>query len=597
MSAQGIIGFGLLAALALLGGALVFLWGQGAFIRREFERQLASQRLWARALGDASLDGLLIHRQGVILFMNSALTRLLGVREREWLGQNFATLARGDEVATFRAMLEAPGPEMASFHLLRANKTELLVEIASRPLEFDGQPATATALRDISRHAEDAAKIASLAHYDPLTNLPNRAYFTQLLRQAVAANDQGHGTVTLFLADIDQFKRVNEQHGRDAGDLLLRQFAERLRAMLAKDDIFARLGSDKFALLLPAASAPNRGLSLGGQIMAACGEPFIIQGQLVTLQLSIGLALCPDHAADAAQLMAAAEQALAQAARAGGGRLHMFRHEDVARLRAAPVVRETPPPPDPAHLRDEVRSAIGHGEIRLLYQPIYNLRDMSLAGFEALPRWQHPLQGLLVPEQFMKAAEEAGLALELGAQLIERACTEAHASGAPRVELGIGAPQLQDPHWFARLQAVLRKTALKPEQFEIELSEPLLAARREQALSLITALRAQNIGVVLGDFGSGASSLGALVNLPVTRVKLDRRFTQKLGQDPTADAIVAASLSLAANLHLTVIAPGIEQEAQLTQLRAQGCHTGQGPLLGEPASRAVARATMGAAVS
>ena len=137
MSAQGIIGFGLLAALALLGGALVFLWGQGTFIRREFERQLAGQRLWARALGDASLDGLLIHRQGVILFMNSALTRLLGVREREWLGQNFATLARGDEVAALRAMLEAPGPEMASFHLLRAKRAQNHVSLPNAGEQTD----------------------------------------------------------------------------------------------------------------------------------------------------------------------------------------------------------------------------------------------------------------------------------------------------------------------------------------------------------------------------------------------------------------------------------------------------------------------------
>ncbi len=331
--------------------------------------------------------------------------------------------------------------------------------------------------------------------------------------------------------------------------------------------------------------------------MASCGEPFVLHGQLVTVQLSIGLALCPDHAADADQLMAAGEQALLQAARAGGGRLHMFRHEDVARPRAAPVALEAPPPPAPPHLRDELHSAIARGEIRLLYQPIYNLHDMSLAGFEAQPRWHHPAQGLLAPEQFMQAAEEAGLALELGAQLIERACAEAQSAGAPRVSLALEASQLQDPHLIPRLQTILRKTGLKPEQLEIELSESQLSARREQALGLIATLRGQNIGVVLGDFGSGASSLGALVNLPVTRLRLDRRFTQKLGQDQTADAIVAAILSLAANLHLTVTAPGIEQEAQLTLLRAQGCHTGQGPLLGEPASRAVARATIRAAVS
>jgi diguanylate cyclase (GGDEF)-like protein len=390
---------------------------------------------------------------------------------------------------------------------------------------------------------------------------------------------------------------VNEQVGREGGDLLLQQFAARLQALLAKGDMLARLGSDKFALLLPASSPPNRGLSLGGQILAACTEPFIVNGQLISLQLSIGLALCPDHAADADGLMQAGEQALAQATRTGGGRLHMFRHEDVTRLRAAPAPREPAPPPEPGNLRDELRGALARGEIRLLYQPVYHLRDMTLSGFDALPRWQHPVHGLLLPEQFMPAVEEAGLSHELGVQLIERVCAEALSSGAPRVAFNICNSQIQDPHLPARISAILRKTGLKPEQLEIEISESQLSSCRDQALTLISSLRTQGVGVVLGEFGSGSSSLGALCSLPVTRVKIDRRFVQKLGQDQTADAIVSAVLSLAGNLHLTVTALGLESEAQLAQLRQQGCHTGQGPLLGEPASRAVARQPARAAVS
>jgi diguanylate cyclase (GGDEF)-like protein/PAS domain S-box-containing protein len=590
MPVDDLAGAGLLAALLVLALALLFLRAEALAVRRRMAQEAETRRVWNRGLADASFDGLLVHRQGVILLMNRTLVRLLGVREREWLGQSFATLARPDHVAALRAELEAPGVQPVEFALLRANKSEVLVEVSSQVIEFEGQPATATALRDITERAADAARIARLTHYDALTDLPNRKLFTERLEAAVARAGQANGPVTLFTLDIDQFKGVNELLGRAGGDALLQMLAARIGGLVAPGDLLARLGSDKFALLLEGSAGSNRGLSLGGQVLAACQEPFIVEGHLVKLRLSIGLAMYPDHAPDAAALMQASEFALSQAEQAGGGAVHMYRHEEAGLHRQAARRMMQHAAPDAAgQLSGDLRAAIARGDIKPLFQPVFNLADLSLAGFEALPRWTHPSEGMLGPERFMPLADAAGLAPELSAQLIERACAEAANAGGVRMAINLCAAQFRDKHLPARLQAILRKTGLKPGCLEIELAEGVLVENRETAGAVLGALQALGIGIALDDFGTATSSLSSLCKLPLTRLKIDRRFVQKLGRDENAGALVKAVLTLGTNLRLPVTATGVESLAQLEFLRRHGCAAAQGRLLGEPTARAVAR--------
>lgn len=576
-------GISLFAALLLLAGVIAAMRADHMFIRRRLEAEGANRRLWAHGLADASFDGLLIHRHGVILLMNRALVRMLGIREREWLGQNFCTTAREDDVAALRAELEAPGPDLAHFHLLRATKGEIVVEASSQAIEFEGQPATITALRDITRRLTDEARIERLTNHDALTGLPNRSHFETIIETTLAVNDP-HRPVSLLLTDIQNFKTVNQQFGRKTGDAVLQQLSQRIAGQLPHDDVLARFSGDKFALLLKAEGPPSRGMSLGGQLIASCAEPFIIEGRLVTLKLTAGLAMYPDHAADMEGLLRAAEVALSRAAAEGNG-LHLFRHEDVAPARPALAARA----PEAPNLRDDLRSALARGEIRLLYQPGFNLADLSLHGFEATARWQHPAQGLLRPEQFMAVAETAGLADELGSQLIERACAEAAAAGIPRLAVNLSPSQFRDVNLPARLAAILRKTGLTPGALEVEVTEAMLAEHADYAAGLLQALRNSGVLIALDDFGAGAAPLGALCHLPLARLKIGQRFIHKLGQDRNAEAMLSATLSLAGNLHLQVTALGVESELQLDLLRRQGCHVVQGPLLGEPASRAVAR--------
>ena len=577
---------GVLASLLLLAATLAAMRADSRFVRHRLETEVKNRRLWSRSLADASFDGLLIHRQGVILLMNRALVRLLGVREREWLGQNFATLARADEVSALRAELEAPQAETLQFRLIRANKAEIAVEISSQSIDFDGQPATVTALRDITQRLRDAEQIARLHHYDPLTNLPNRQFFAHIMAQAVSANDHHPGAVTLCLTDIDQFKAVNDQVGRAGGDFVLQQLAARLGAHLAPEDVLARLGNDKFAMLLTSAGPPNRGLSLAGQVLASCREPFVVEGQLVSLRLSVGVAMFPDHAADADQLLRAGEAALDHAVAQGGGGPYMFQHEET-KLNAPSLPRG--PSGETAQLRDELRAALGRGEIQLIYQPVFSLADLTLAGFEAQAIWQHPAHGLLGPERFMPIAEAAGLAHELSGQLIERACTEAVAAGAPRICVNLSAAQFRDVNLPARIAAILRRTGLPPAALELELAEALLLESRGGGMPLLHALQGTGARIALDEFGAGASSLNTLCNLPLNRLKIDPRFVRRLGQEQGAEAVVGAILTLAATLRLDITALGLESEAQLDFLRRHGCNSAQGPLLGAPGPRALAQ--------
>ncbi len=352
MPAEDFLALCLLAALGVLGGAVAGLYGQSRWLRRQAQDAAAAQAQWSRALADAAFDGMLIHRQGVILQMNRALVRLLGARERECIGQHFANFAPPEQAAALRLELAAPGPERVEFLLLDRAKREIAVELCSQNIVFAGAVASATAIRDISQRRADAARIALLLHSDALTGLATRQSFVTRLAAALAACERG-GAVALFTLDLDQFKRVNARLGRESGDRLLVQVAARLRA-LAKEAAqarspaetaparrkpeemaLARLGGDKFALALAGARAKGQALRLGGQMAAAFAAPFVVDGQLVRLGASIGLAVYPDHAGDAVALLQASGAALAAAQRAGGAQLRCFRHAAPVALEAA----------------------------------------------------------------------------------------------------------------------------------------------------------------------------------------------------------------------------------------------------------------------
>ncbi len=587
----GSIGFGCgMLALCL---ALALIWAQAraqaAFLRRDQE----ALRQWSRKLTDATFDGLLIHRAGTVLAMNRALVRMLGTREREWLGQSFANLAAGD-AAALRTELEAPGTGTGEFRLVHADKREILVETFSQPTLHDGLPATVTAMRDVTEARAAQAQARRLAQYDALTNLANRRFFLETLRDSVAANDAKGGTTALFVLDFDNFKALNEQFGRAGGDTLLRLAAQRLAELAEPEDAPGRLSGDKFALLQPHSGAANRAMAMANRLETAFTENFLIDGQMVRLSASIGVAIYPDHATDADALLRAAEFALGLAAQAGGGAAHVFQHAE-AQAAAAAQVAETAKLPAPAtargrsaeeqRLKKDLRTAIPAGQIALDYQPIFAARDLSLAGFEALCRWRHPERGLIPPTEFIPLAEQAGMIYELGGFVLETACAEAAGAGKDWVmSVNLSPLQFRDPQLPLRIGNILKKTGLAAAQLELEVTESLLIDNADAARAALTAIREIGVSVALDDFGTGFSSLSYLSDFPFTRLKIDKHFVQNLGRDANAEAIINAILSLAQSMQMQVTAEGVETPGQLAYLQEHGCHMVQGFLLGRPAA-------------
>jgi diguanylate cyclase (GGDEF)-like protein/PAS domain S-box-containing protein len=583
--------FPILVALLVLALSVIGTRLDHAWFRARFGAEETARRLWIRQLADATFDGLLIHRAGVVLQVNRALIRMVGCRERELVGQSFAALAPPEQAAAWRAELEAPQPQIVELPLLRADKTVIHIELSSHAIAYDGLPATVTAIRDVTERRADQARIARMLNYDDLTGLPNRRLFGERLAAAIAANDRDGGTTAIFQIDLDQFKAVNEKIGRGGGDLLLKLVADRIGALLTPEDVLARIGDDRFGLMVVAAGPPNRAITLAGRLEAAFHESFVVDAQLIKLGVSIGAALYPDHATDADALMKASAFALKQANRAGGGFCHMFTHDE-AQSFGAGIKRDIfrAAAMDPQRLAEDLRGALAAGEISLVYQPLFRGADLALSGFEALARWTHPKDGVIPPAVLIPLAEQTETIHDIGNFVIETACAELlrQAAGNLTMSVNLSGLQFRDPQLPGRITAILQRTGLPPPRLELEITERLLTENAAGAAKALSALRATGVRLALDDFGTGYASLGNLADYPFGRLKIDRRFIAAIGQDDNADAIVVAILSLARNLGLEVIAKGVETAAQLAYLRQNGCHQLQGFLLGQPTARAIA---------
>jgi len=556
--------------------------------RKTRDRDQAMVRLWSKRLADAAFDGLLVHRDGTILAMNRALARLLGYRESELIGQNFATLAPPAEARALRAELEAPAVEISEFTLLTVDKTERRVEMSSQTIEHDGMPAIITAIRDVTSARADRERIDLLLHHDPMTGLANRSLFSKNLAAAVALNDSAGGATALFVMDIDELSAVNERLGRAGGDQLLRQIANRIKLLTHESDTVARISGDKFAIVQPHTGPANRTEALAALMEAALAQPFIIDGQSVKATFSMGMAIYPDHATNAEGLLKSANFALKRGAQSGGSGFHMFSHADVEAAEAksdialnAPVNAQQAAAPS---LAEDLRAAVRRGEITLEYQPVFRSRDLELAGFEALARWRHPLHGWIPPSTFIPLAESAGVIHDIGNFVMEAASARAAIglAGEFVIAVNLSPVQFRDKQLAPKISEILRRTGLNPANLELEVTESLLIEDAEAARASLNAMREIGVSVALDDFGTGYSSLSYLCDFPFTRLKIDKRFVHALGKGQNAEAVITAILSLARNLKLEVTCEGVETAAQLSILQELGCELVQGFLLGRP---------------
>jgi diguanylate cyclase (GGDEF)-like protein len=414
---------------------------------------------------------------------------------------------------------------------------------------------------------------------DGLTGLPNHAGLRERLEEMLALSRRQRWQLGLLVLDLRNFREINEVHGRAAGDRALKLAAARLRAAVRREDMVARLGGDRFAVVQTALRDAAGVLRLAERLAASLAEPLPIEGAAPGLGADIGIAIAPEDGANAGTLLAHAEEALA-----------------VARLAPLPGIRCFAPTQD-ATLRErrelerQLREAVAQNRLLLHWQPQRRLSDGQLLGFEALLRWPHPTRGMIPPATFIPIAEATGLIVPLGAWVIRAAVAEASGwPGGLTAAVNLSAAQLRADGLIETVRDALAASGLPAHRLELEITESMLIHESQHCSKVLDGLRALGVSIALDDFGTGWSSLAYLRQLPVDQIKMDRGFLNEHGADPRGDAVVGAILGLGRGLGIPVIAEGVETEDQARRLAELGCERGQGWLLGRPMPAERARA-------
>jgi len=434
-------------------------------------------------------------------------------------------------------------------------------------------------LRELEKHAQDKevfeARLEYQALNDELTGLPNRRLMADRLNHALAVATRNLNGAALLYIDLDGFKLVNDSLGHAVGDLLLTEVAKRLQSRVRESDTLARLGGDEFAIIMGGISSKQQPGRLGGELLDALAAPFSIEGHEIRIGASIGVSLFPEHGTSSVLLLQNADSAMYAAKRAGKNQVTYFSDN------LGTSVRER------LNLEHELRLALERGEITVHYQPEFDLGTMNIVRFEALARWNHPTLGQIPPMKFIPIAEEAGLIVELGAYIMDRACREAlrwqdDSSDPIQVAVNVSSIQFVRDAFVDEVAETLRITGLSPTLLQIELTESVLVNGMENVAKAMHRLSKLGVSMAVDDFGTGYSSLSYLPNLPFRSLKIDRSFINELEHRPDLKNMIHSLVMLAHNLGMKVIAEGVETREQLDLIAKLGGNEVQGFLLGKP---------------
>ena len=437
------------------------------------------------------------------------------------------------------------------------------IQIVNQPLANGGWVATQ---EDITERRRAEQQITHLAHYDALTDLPNRALFSKRLEHELERTNGGEQLAVLYI-DIDEFKSVNDSLGHPAGDELLKAVASRLRSCVRDTDFVARLGGDEFAIVQAGIKQRSDVEELVKRIYEAIREPYECLGHQVATDASVGIALAPDDGTELDQLLKSADLAM-YGAKADGRRTYRFFEPEMdARVKA----RRT--------LELDIRQAIADGAFDIHYQPIVNFGSNEIVGCEALLRWYHPVRGMISPAEFIPIAEETGLICQLGDWVLTTACAEA-ANWPSSIKLAVNVSPVQfRSHAFSlKVANALATTGLSANRLELEITEAVLIRDDEAALTMLQQLRAVGVRIALDDFGTGYSSLSYLQRFPFDKIKIDRCFVNDIAKAEGSSSIVQAVINIARSRNITTTAEGVETEQQREMLLSLGCTEMQGYL-------------------
>ncbi|MGQ0541550.1 MAG: putative bifunctional diguanylate cyclase/phosphodiesterase [Blastocatellia bacterium] len=554
------------------------------------ERSVAlreSEQRFRSAFNYAPIGIALVSSLGVWLKVNHALSKILGYSGDELLGMDFQSVVFPEDLSLALLKInEIQTGRIANYQTEQryVHKTGRTVW-TSWSVSAAGDIGTEKSnlifqIQDITDRKLAEEKLQHDATHDALTGLPNRTVFMERLSAALTKTKRNPSyCVSILFIDLDRFKYVNDSLGHLIGDQLLIGISERLRECMRPSDIVARLGGDEFVILVEGRYDFVEVTHIAERIQRKFKMPFDLSGNEVYSSASIGILHASEKHITSEDMMRDADTAMYQAKRAGKARHEIFDDE----MHAA--AKET------LQLETDLRKAIERDEFAVLYQPIFSLSDNKVEGVEALARWNHPKLGEISPKKFIPLAEEIGWIDPLGEHILRRAISEIGSvyNGLPkphslRLSVNLSSRQFAHSDLVPKIKTILDETSFPPSALKLEITESVIFEYQEKAIEMLHHLRGLGIDVDIDDFGTGYSNLSYLVRLPISTLKIDRSFISPINKDGANTEIVRTILVLAKNLGLSVVAEGIETEAQLNSLKALGCERGQGFLLAKPMS-------------
>jgi diguanylate cyclase (GGDEF)-like protein/PAS domain S-box-containing protein len=552
--------------------------------RNRAEEMLQNSETKYRVLFEDSADANFLLDQNGFVDFNSAALRMFGYSGRALMPQHPTDISPPNQtdgtpspIAAEEKIAEAFLNGRSRFEWLhqRSNGELFMTEVCLTALSLSGQPRLLATTRDISDRKLAEERVKFLAQYDALTGLPNRTLLLDRLSNAIGdARRQKEKLVLLFL-DLDRFKDINDSLGHSVGDLLLQEFAARLKTWGREQDTIARLGGDEFLVLLTHVKDVPDAAVAAERLMQAMTAAFVIDGHSLSIGCSVGISVFPEHGEDEETLFKNADAAMYSAKSNGRNNFQFFTKE----MNAQALERLT--------LENSLRSALAENQLFLMYQPQMDIATGKVTGLEALLRWQHPELGLVPPDKFIRIAENSGLIVPIGEWVLRTACSQARKwqdEGflAFSVAVNVSAVQFRQTGFCELIRKVVQDTGLAAQYLELELTESLLLANADVTVPVLQKLKAMGVTLAIDDFGTGYSSFSYLRQFHVKKLKIDRSFISDVATNPDGAAITAAIISMAKSLHLRVIAEGVETEAQMSFLRAHHCDEIQGYYFSKP---------------
>lgn len=542
------------------------------------EKNINQIKTLSRVIEQSPISTLVTDSKGFIQYANPSFLAFKAMSLDECIGENIETIhALGKDQDAYRDLFQAIASE-ADW------KGEVTVDdndnraccISARVSFVENSRGTdnhiVIMLDDISEAKDQQNELRRQALYDNLTNLPNRTLFNDRLEQAMLSTQRNNGSLAVILMDLDHFKDINDTLGHHIGDILLTKVGPIIHQNLRNIDTVARMGGDEFLILLPGLGEKHS-MQVAQKILSALSEPFLIDGHMLEVGASIGIAVYPAHADDPHSLIKRADVAMYGAKRRGIG-CNIYNPEDDQHN------------PGRLTMMSELRQAIEQNQLSLDYQPKINSKTGQCVGVEALVRWNHPEKGLIMPDKFISGAEKSGTIKSLTQWVLRNAIAQANDWDKQGfhvdLSINISARDFQDQNQLEFIENLIATSSLEPSRLILELTESAVMTDTQQAFDALSEMDEVGVRLAIDDFGTGYSSLNYLKRLPVDELKIDRSFIKDMETSKNDAAIVRSTIDLAHNLGLNVVAEGVEDQCVLDLLEAMNCDTIQGFFISKP---------------